>query len=83
LPDVAVADSAVDPRDRTGNTVYAATWIGVYITRDGGKHWRLFGAGLPNVYVAGPYLSPDQDFLRIATYGRGVWDIDLEPGRDR
>jgi photosystem II stability/assembly factor-like uncharacterized protein len=83
LPDVAVADIAVDPHDRWGKTVYAATWIGVYVTHDGGAHWRLFGAGLPNVYVAGLYLSPDEDFLRIATYGRGVWDIDLEPGRDR
>ena len=80
LPDVAVADLAVDPRDKTGATVYAATWIGVYVTRDAGKNWKLYGAGLPNVWVVGLYLSPDEDFLRVATYGRGVWDIDLKKG---
>ncbi len=83
LPDVAVSDIKVDPRDRSGKTVYAGTWIGVYVTRDGGASWKLFGAGLPNVSVTGLYLSPDEDFLRVATYGRGVWEIDLESGRDR
>ncbi len=83
LPDVAISHIAVDPQDRRGRTIYAGTWIGVYISRDGGASWRLFGAGLPNVSVAGLYLSPDEDFLRIATYGRGVWEIDLEDGRDR
>ncbi len=83
LPDLAVSDIAADPRDRSGRTVYAATWIGVYVTRDGGASWKLFGAGLPNVSVTGLYLSPDEDFLRIATYGRGVWEIDLEQPRER
>ncbi len=78
LPDVAVSSIAVDPRDRSGKTVYAATWIGVYVTRNGGASWSLYGAGLPNVSVIGLYLSPGEDFLRVATYGRGIWEIDLE-----
>ena len=83
LPDVAISDLVADPRDRRGLTLYAGTWIGVYVTRDGGASWKLFGAGLPNVSVVGLYLSPDEDFLRVATYGRGIWEVDLEPGRDR
>ena len=78
LPDVAVSDLAVDSRDRTGNTLYAATDLGVYLTRDGGNSWTLFGAGLPNVSVRSLYLSPEGEFMRIATYGRGVWEIELE-----
>jgi photosystem II stability/assembly factor-like uncharacterized protein len=81
LPDVAISDIAVDPADKSGNTVYAGTWIGVYVTRDGGANWTLYGAGLPNVDVTGLYLSPEERFLRVATYGRGVWEIDL-PGAD-
>jgi photosystem II stability/assembly factor-like uncharacterized protein len=83
LPDVAVSHIVVDPRDSTGKTVYAGTWIGVYRTRNGGATWALFGAGLPNVSAATLYLSPDEDFLRVATYGRGVWEIDVEKDRDR
>jgi hypothetical protein len=78
LPDVAVADIVADPRDSTGRTVYAATWIGVYVTTNAGFSWKLYGAGLPNVYAAGLYLSPKEDFLRVATYGRGVWEIDVQ-----
>jgi photosystem II stability/assembly factor-like uncharacterized protein len=77
LPDVAVSAIAVDPRDAAGKTVYAGTSIGVYVTRDGGANWTLLGAGLPNVSVVGLYVSPTDDFMRIATFGRGVWEIDL------
>jgi hypothetical protein len=56
--------------------VYAGTDLGVYVTHDGGANWALFGAGLPVVRVQGLYLSPTDDFLRVATYGRGVWEID-------
>jgi photosystem II stability/assembly factor-like uncharacterized protein len=78
LPDVAVNAIAVDPRDASGKTVYAGTYIGVYVTRDGGATWKLFGAGLPNVSVVGLYVSPTEDFMRVATFGRGVWEIDLD-----
>jgi hypothetical protein len=81
LPDVAVNVVAVDPHDASGLTVYAGTSIGVYVTRDGGASWKLFGAGLPNVSVVGLYVSPTDDFMRIATFGRGVWEIDLDGDR--
>ena len=76
LPDIPVWDLAVDAHDRFGRTVYAGTDLGVYVTHDGGASWALFGAGLPVVSVQGLYLSPTDDFLRVATYGRGVWEID-------
>ena len=77
LPDAAVSQLAVDTRDSTNRTLFAATDIGVYWTQDGGANWRLFGAGLPNVSVRGLYVSPEGRFMRVATYGRGVWEIDL------
>jgi photosystem II stability/assembly factor-like uncharacterized protein len=78
LPDVAVNAIAIDPRDPSGNVVYAGTSIGVYWTRDGGQSWTLFGAGLPNVTVNGLYISPTEGFMRVATFGRGIWEIDLQ-----
>ena len=77
LPDAAVSELAVDTRDASGRTLYAATDLGVYWTQNGGNSWSLFGAGLPNVSVRGLYLSPEGAFMRIATYGRGVWEVDL------
>jgi photosystem II stability/assembly factor-like uncharacterized protein len=75
LPVVPINRIIVDPRDGAGNTVYAATWIGVYRTTDGGTNWSLFGAGLPNVEAADLYMPRDGSFLRVATYGRGIWEI--------
>jgi photosystem II stability/assembly factor-like uncharacterized protein len=75
LPNVPVHQVLVSPADPTGNTVYAATYLGVYQTTNGGMSWRLFGAGLPAVEVFGLYMPPDGSFLRIATYGRGIWEI--------
>jgi hypothetical protein len=75
LPDVPVTKVQVDPRDATGNTVYAATHVGVYRTTDGGASWLPFGAGLPNVRVNDIYMPPDGGYLRVATYGRGIWQL--------
>ncbi|MBS2026013.1 MAG: hypothetical protein JST92_26740, partial [Deltaproteobacteria bacterium] len=79
LPDIPVTKLAVDPGDGTGNTVYAATWLGVYRTTDGGANWALFGAGLPQVRVTDLYVAPDSSFLRVGTWGRGVWDLQSAP----
>ena len=75
LPALPINRIIVDPRDASGNTVYAATWIGVYRTTNGGANWSLFGAGLPQVEAADLYMPLDGSFLRVATYGRGVWEI--------
>jgi hypothetical protein len=75
LPDVPVSRLVVSPVDK--NTVFAATFLGVYRTTDGGAHWSRFGAGLPFVEVDDIYIPPDGSFLRVATFGRGVWEISL------
>lgn len=75
LPDVPVTRVLVDPRDASGNTVYAATHVGIYITNDGGLNWAPYGVGLPTVRVNDIYMPPDGGFIRIATYGRGVWEL--------
>jgi hypothetical protein len=75
LPDVPVTKLAVDPGDAMGNTVYAATWLGVYRTTDGGGNWSLFGTGLPQGRATDLWVAPDSSSLRVATWGRGVWEI--------
>lgn len=79
LPDVPVSKVVVDPGDATGDTVYAATWLGVYRTTNGGTSWSRFGAGLPQGRVTDLYIAPDSSFLRVSTWGRGVWELPTAP----
>lgn len=72
LPAVPVSKLLVSTR--TPTTVYAATWIGVYETTDGGASWHLYGQGLPVVNVSDLYMPTDGSYLRVSTFGRGVWE---------
>ncbi len=74
LPPVPTTKLIVSPRDPSGNTVYAGTWIGVYETTDGGVSWHLYGSALPVVVVSDLYMPTDGSYLRVSTYGRGVWE---------
>jgi hypothetical protein len=75
LPPVPVTKLIVSTRDASGQTLYAGTWIGVYETTDGGANWHLYGKGLPVVNVSDLYMPTDGSYLRVSTYGRGVWEI--------
>jgi hypothetical protein len=75
LPDLPVTRVYFDPRDTTRNTIYAATHVGIYSTTDGGANWAPYGKGLPTVRVNDIYMPPDGSFTRIATYGRGIWEL--------
>jgi hypothetical protein len=75
LPDLPVTRVYIDPRDPDRNTLYAATHVGVYRTLDGGESWEPFSGGLPTVRVNDIYMPPDGSFMRIATYGRGIWEL--------
>ena len=75
LPDLPVNRLYVDPRDVTGKTLYAATHAGIYRTVNGGTSWAPYGKGLPTVRVSDIYMPPDGGLIRVATYGRGIWEL--------
>ncbi|MFN8010932.1 MAG: hypothetical protein U0P81_05965 [Holophagaceae bacterium] len=77
LPDLPVVKIVVDPGDP--NTLYAATWLGVYRTTNSGTSWSLFGTGLPQALVSDLYIHPSGAFLRAAIYGRGIWQVGPTP----
>jgi hypothetical protein len=56
----------------------------VYFSTDDGATWNRMGDNFPMVPVRDIYVAKNQDFIRVATYGRGVWEIypsaDANPG---
>ena len=77
LPNVPVYKVQFDPADPTDSVIYAATAIGVYVSRDAGATWRRLGSGLPNAAVRDIWLSPDGSTMDVATFGRGIWELAL------
>jgi photosystem II stability/assembly factor-like uncharacterized protein len=78
IPQVPISSLAVDPQD--SNSIFAGTEIGVYHSSDGGASWAPYGLGLPRLAVFDIKISNVQRYLRIATHGRGIWEIGI-PGR--
>ena len=78
IPDVPVSSLVVDPQN--SDSLYAGTDIGVYHSSDGGASWAPFGTGLPRVAVFDMKISNVQRILRIATHGRGIYEISI-PGQ--
>ncbi|MGA9994861.1 MAG: carboxypeptidase regulatory-like domain-containing protein, partial [Pyrinomonadaceae bacterium] len=75
LPDVPVNGLIVDPQ-KSGR-IFAGTDIGVFVTDDGGLNWSPYGVGLPRVAVFDMVIQNVKRVLRIATHGRGMWEIPL------
>jgi hypothetical protein len=75
LPDVPINAFVVDPQQ--SNRLFVGTDIGVYISEDAGGSWSPYGTGLPRVAVFGMAIQNVKRVLRIATHGRGMWEIPL------
>jgi photosystem II stability/assembly factor-like uncharacterized protein len=79
LPDAPADSVIVDPND--SNVIYVGTDIGVFQTLNGGTNWVEYGppsgsGSLPDVVVTRLRIFANQK-LRASTYGRGVWEINL------
>lgn len=72
LPNFPVHCVAVDPNDSNG--AYLGTEIGVFYHNTYTDDWIWFSNGLPVVPVYDINLMPSEGKIRIATFGRGVWE---------
>jgi len=79
IPDVPVNVLVINPED--SNQLYVGTDIGVFRSDDGGTNWVSESNNLPRVPVfdmafQGPNNPNGRGPLRIATHGRGIWELD-------
>ena len=71
----------IDPVDP--HTLYLGTEGGVYRSPDQGATWVSLSDGLPATSVLDIDLSSDGSRMRVATFGRGVWERELHPPAER
>jgi len=77
LPNVPIESLRGDPNDP--DVLYVGTFIGLYKSTDHGATFtRDFG--LPFVKITDICVSGDGASVVVATYGRGVWQLNPTPG---
>lgn len=76
LPNVPANCIAVDSSVIGG--VYVGTDMGLYYTDSSMTNWISYGKGLPNVIVDDLDINYTVRKIRAATYGRGLWEADLQ-----
>ncbi|MBU2554251.1 MAG: PKD domain-containing protein [Bacteroidetes bacterium] len=81
LPNIPVMCVIQNKQNTADIELYAATDVGIYV-KVGSGGWTAFNNGLPNVVVTEldiyyNTVSPNLSRLRVATYGRGLWESEL------
>ena len=69
-------------RYKTGSNdgeLFLATDLGVYYRTNTAGDWIKLGIGLPNVIVNDLEIHYATEKLRVATFGRGVWEAPIDP----
>lgn len=57
--------------------VFAGTDLGVFYREEGSNSWVAYGTGGPTTIVTDMELIPSMSKMRVATYGRGIWEVDV------
>ena len=77
LPPFPVHVIRVNPANT--NTLYAGTDVGLYVSNNGGATWKVAAQGLPAVSVWDVAIVADGSLVRVATHGRGFYELLLTP----
>ncbi len=73
---------AVVQDGRNPDLLFAGTEHGAFVTADGGASWLQFRAGMPWAKVTDLVIHPRENDLVVATYGRGLFVVDVSPLRE-
>ncbi len=61
------------------NLLFAGTNSGVFVSMDGGKNWIRFKNNMPHAQVRELVIHPREHDLVVATYGRGLYIVNISP----
>ncbi|MGK0412980.1 MAG: hypothetical protein ACJA1B_001182 [Polaribacter sp.] len=75
LPNIIMYKIILDP-NKTIETLYLGTELGMYFTVDSGTTWSKLGTALPNVRISDIEVSKNNGNIYIGTFGRGLWVYD-------
>ncbi|KXX67008.1 discoidin domain-containing protein [Flammeovirga sp. SJP92] len=78
LPNISALCLAFD--DTSENGLYVGMSAGVYYTNDNRNDWVKYATNLPNVQTTELEIHFPSRKIRLATYGRGIWEADLYGG---
>jgi len=59
------------------NGVYVGTDVGIYYINDNLSEWVDFSNGLPNVIILEIEINYQENKIKAATFGRGLWESPL------
>ena len=63
--------------DEASNSLFVGTDIGVFYSDADVINWSYYGVGMPNTSVTDLDIHPSTRKMYAATYGRGVYSVDL------
>ncbi|MDB2384950.1 T9SS type A sorting domain-containing protein, partial [Polaribacter sp.] len=72
MPNIIMYKIVADP-NKTNETLYVGTELGLYFTDNTTTNWTKLGTGLPNVRVSDIKISKNNGNVYIGTFGRGMW----------
>lgn len=64
------------------DVIFAGTDGGVYRWSKVAQQWECFMDGMPQSIITDLEFNTCSGMLKAATYGRGVWETELEPGQN-
>lgn len=70
--------NAIEYVDGSNDCLIIGTDAGVYIKENATSSWHSFGTGFPHVRVMELKVNTCAGRVRVATYGRGLWEGDIE-----
>ena len=80
LPEDSVHEICEDSRNP--DLLYLGTENGLFFSLDRGKSWHQMSKNFPTVAVRDFDIQEREQDLIIATHGRSVWTLDIEPLRE-
>lgn len=76
LPNIPV--NCIEYQAGSNDIVYIGTDMGVFGIDASLTDWASYNFGMPNVIIDELEIYPPTNKLRAATFGRGIWEIDLK-----